>query len=65
MASELDNLVAQRQLKAGPSSAREVDDLLKRSATLLTDARREDLAPEGNKSRLAGPRIRISRPANS
>jgi hypothetical protein len=45
MTRELDNLVAQRQLKAEPSSAKEVEALLKRSATALTDARREDLAP--------------------
>ena len=44
MTRELDNRVAQRQLKAEPSSAKEIDALLERSATALTDARREDLA---------------------
>ena len=45
MTRELDNLTAQRQLKAEPSSTKEVDELLRRTATLITDARRADLAP--------------------
>jgi hypothetical protein len=45
MTRELDNLVALRQLKAEPASAAEVATLLQRSASLLTDAANESLAP--------------------
>ena len=45
MANPLENLVAARQLKAEPASAAEVDALIKRAASLLTDAGNEALSP--------------------
>lgn len=45
MSRELDNLVAARSLKAEPSSAQEVQALLQRAASLLTDAGNAGLSP--------------------
>lgn len=45
MSRELDNLVAARSLKAEPSSAQEVQALLLRAASLLTDAGNAGLSP--------------------
>jgi hypothetical protein len=45
MASPLDNLVAQKQLKAEPSASAEIESLLKRAAGLLADAGNQSLGP--------------------
>lgn len=45
MNNPLENLVAAKQLKAEPTSAGEIDTLLKRAASLLTDAGNEALSP--------------------
>lgn len=45
MSKELDNLVAARSLKAEPSSPQEVQALLQRAASLLTDAGNVGLSP--------------------
>jgi hypothetical protein len=45
MASPLENLVAQKQLKVEPFAQAEIDSLLKRAAGLLTDAGNKALGP--------------------
>lgn len=45
MKQGLENLVAKQQLKAEPATASEVETLLRRAATLLTDAGSSALAP--------------------
>ncbi len=45
MASPLENLVAQKQLKVEPFAPAEIESLLKRAAGLLTDAGNKALGP--------------------
>jgi hypothetical protein len=45
MASPLENLVAQKQLKSEPSTPAEIASLVKRAAGLLTDAGNKALGP--------------------
>lgn len=45
MSRELDNLVAARSLKAEPTSSQEVQALIRRAASLLTDAGNSGLSP--------------------